>query len=757
MRKRCSLAGGLAALLLLAGCAGKVELGGKTTVQVSASAATVRAEESVQLAASSSDGQPLTGVRWSVNGLPGGGSAVGTVDAAGKYTAPPAIPADNRITITAASDQGSGSVGLTLWNPVPVIASVSSRDTSAGLELTIRGDKFVSGARLNFGGTIYPTDFASRSEVRAAVPATAVTGSVEMAVSNPEPGAAFSATTMFTLSRPSRPSRGGTSNAAARFLTQASFGPTATEVAAINALRASLGTMQQAFSQYIDTQMNPAMTTPSTWTDWTTNNPVALPTNTSGQQLCTNFMNCAQILWMQNALQGPDQLRQRTAFALSQIWVVSGNTVQLSDGYLTYYKILNDRAFGNYKDIMREVTLSSAMGYFLDMGNSAKAADGGIANENYAREFLQLFTVGLYKLNDDGTFQLDGNGQRIPTYTEEDVQQFARALTGWTYARNSGSASWNQSFTNTAIGTTGTNRRAPMTPVESFHDTSPKTLLNYPGAPVVNLPGGNTAQQDLDAVLDNVFNHPNLPPFVSQLLIQHFTTSNPSPAYVGRVADVFRNNGQNVRGDMAAVIKAILLDPEARAGDIAAAKDEFGFLKEPAMYVVGIARSLGYNNTATSYTGPTGTVTNLGANLVTQARTMSQNVLLAPSVFNYYSPTYAIQSGTLYGPQFQLQTTANATTRANFADSVIRNGLSGGGGLDFSPSITALANVATNAQQLVDQLDQQFMYGQMSAAMKQTIVNRVAALPSATTTDRNFRVKTALYLTISSSQFQVVR
>jgi len=755
MRKRCKLAA-LGALLLLAGCAGKVELGSKTTVQVSASTATVRAEDSAQVTAAASDGTPLTGLRWAVNGVPGGSATFGTIDTAGKYTAPASIPADNRISITATADQGSGSVELALWNPVPVIASVSSRDVGSSLELAIRGDRFVSGARLNFGGTLYPTAFASRNEVRATVPAAAAAaGSVEMAVANPEPGAAFSESTLFTLTRPSRPSRGGTSNAAARFLTQASFGPTAAEVAAINTLRTNLGTMQQALSQYIDNQMNPAVTTPSTWNDWTTINPATLPTNTGGQQLCTNFMNCAQILWMQNALQGPDQLRQRTAFALSQIWVVSGNTVQLSDSYLTYYKILNDRAFGNYKDIMREITLSSAMGYFLDMGNSAKAADGGIANENYAREFLQLFTVGLYKLNADGTFQLDGNGQRIPTYTEEDVQQFARALTGWTYARNNGTANWNQGFTNTSIGTTGTNRRAPMLPVESFHDTSAKTLLDYAGAPSVNLPGGNTAQQDLDAVLDNVFNHPNLPPFVSQLLIQHFTTSNPSPAYVGRVADVFRNNGQGVRGDMAAVVKAILLDPEARAGDISPAQDHHGYLKEPVLYVLGIARSLGYNNTATTYTGPTGTVTNLGLNLVNQARSMSQNVLLAPSVFNYYSPTFAIQNGTLYGPEFQLQTTANATTRANFADSVIRNGV--GSGLDFSASITALANVAANAQQLVDQIDQQFMYGQMSASMKQTIVSRVSALPSTTTTDRNFRAKTALYLTISSSQYQVVR
>lgn len=494
--------------------------------------------------------------------------------------------------------------------------------------------------------------------------------------------------------------------------------------------------------------MNPAVTTPSVWPN---PNPIPL-LNGTGASLCGTPVACIQIAWFQNALQGPDQLRQRTAFALSQIWVVSGSTVTNSDSYAAYYRILNDRAFGNYLQVMDEITRSSAMGFYLDMGNSGKPINGSIANENYSRELLQLFTLGTYLLNDDGTFQLDGQGQRIATYTEADVQEFARAFTGWAYqARTGTTQNFPQSFTSG-----NTDRAQPMIVYNNGaqHDLGQKTLLSYPGAPSSTLAANQTTQQDLDGALQNIFNHPNLPPFVCQQLIQHLVTSNPSPAYVARVAAIFKNNGSNVRGDLATVIKAILLDPEARQSDTFRINNADGHLREPVLYITSTLRSLGWttsnlqNYTNNSATNPV-TMTNLAANLPARGQTMGQNVLFSPSVFNYFRPEYSILNGTLLGPEFQLQTTANAPVRLNYADLIVRNAV--GSPMDVSASLTALTNIAGNPQALLDQLDQQFTYGQMSPSVKQAIITTITPMSN------TFRARVALYLVITSSQYQVIR
>ncbi|HUR36544.1 MAG TPA: DUF1800 family protein [Terriglobales bacterium] len=754
MRRRVFLAGFLGWIVALAGCAGgKVSMMGTTTaIQVSAASPTVRASETTQLSATSAGGAVLTDIRWAVNGVTGGDASLGTISMSGLYTAPSVVPANNRVTITGDTGAAQSNTELVLWNPVPVIAQVTSRESSGEtLELTVGGNKFVPGAQVRFGGKLYAATVTSASELKATVPsAAAQAGSVELTVANPDPGAAFSESTYFSLLRPTRPSRSSSPSPAARFLDQATFGATAADVVTINQMRTTLGTFPLAMAQYIDNQMNPAIVAPSSWPDI----PSPLPVNAQGNQLCGNPMVCAQLVWFQNALNGPDQLRQRTAFALSQIWVVSGNTVTPSDSYLSYYRILNNRAFGNYAQIMDEITRSSAMGFYLDMGNSAKPVTGSIANENYAREMLQLFTIGLYMLNEDGTFQLDGNGERIPSYTEAQVQAFARALTGWTYvARNPLQQAFPQSFTG------NTDRSVPMIVYSngSQHDSSSKDLLQYSGAVSNTLSGGQTAQQDLDGLIQNIFHHPNMPPFIGKQMIQHLVTSNPSPAYVSRISAVFKDNVAGVRGDMAAVVKAILLDPEARQTDTFASIDSDGHLREPVLYITGIVRGLGFTNVAVTYTSTGGgSMTNLGLNLAPRGRDMGQNVLHSPSVFNYFAPNYAIQNGTLLGPEFQLQTTATSTLRANFADQVTRNQFTNSG-IDITASLSALAAIAANADQLVGQLDQTFMHGQMSAPMKQSILSTLAPLPSATAADRTFRARTALFLVISSSQYQIQR
>jgi uncharacterized protein (DUF1800 family) len=510
----------------------------------------------------------------------------------------------------------------------------------------------------------------------------------------------------------------------ARFLDQSSFGPSPSSILRVKQIDA--GNPGAGFSGFLDEQMDPARTPPSTWPD--------IPNPLPATAACPNFpLGCLQQNWFQNALQGGDQLRQRTAFSLGEIWVISGITINITDAYNPYIRLLNNDAFTTYDQLMRDVTLSPAMGWYLDMANSAKAANGAIANENYARELLQLFTLGTLLLNDDGTLQLDGSGNPIPTYDQAAIQNFARAFTGWTYKACCGAV---QSF---PTRTSQADWASAMVSVDAQHDTGSKTLLNGQV-----LAAGRTAQQDLDDALANIFNHPNLPPFVSKQLIQHLVTSNPSPAYVARITAVFKNNGSGVRGDLKAVIKAILLDPEARQGDATGPPAAgFGHLREPVLLMTGVLRGVGFtvsdNNTFAS-------------GLANSGAQMGQNVLFSPSVFNYFPPDFVIPGTAALGPEFAIQTTSASLLRANWIDSVVRNSLTGQGiTIDLSPFR------GVPPDQLTDQLAQTFMHGQISTSMRGTIINTVSGMPNSTTDDQDRRTRTAMYLVLTSSQYQIVQ
>ncbi len=440
-------------------------------------------------------------------------------------------------------------------------------------------------------------------------------------------------------------------------------------------------------------------------------------------------MSCLQQNWFRNALQGQDQLRQRTAFTLSQIWVISGITINTPAAYNPYIKLLNNDSFTTYDKLMKDVTLSPQMGWYLDMANSAKAVNGAIANENYARELMQLFTLGTELLNDDGTPKLDVGGHIIATYDQPTIQAFARAFTGWTYKAASGPQGFPSS-------TSQADWNSSMVPFDVQHDTGAKTLLNG-----TVLPAAQSTQQDLNGALANIFAHPNVPPFVSKQLIQHLVTSNPSPAYVARISAVFKNNGSNVRGDLKAVIKAILLDPEARGGDTTASPVGFGHLREPVFFVTSSLRGLSFNVTDQNL---------FAFALASSGSSMGQNVLFSPSVFNYFPPDYIVPGTTVLGPEFAIQTTSTTLTRANFVDTVVRNGLvSQGISFDFS-GFRGLP-----ADQLTEQLNQKFLHGQMSAAMKNSIISTLSHLPASS--DPDVQARTAIYLVLTSSQFQVVQ
>ncbi len=433
-----------------------------------------------------------------------------------------------------------------------------------------------------------------------------------------------------------------------------------------------------------------------------------------------------------NALGSEDQLRQRVAWALSQIVVVSEVDVDSTAGLAVYQQMLLDNAFGNFRDILKAATLNPYMGDFLDMVDSRKTGP----NQNYARELMQLFAIYVDQLNPDGTKKLDANGNTIPTYTETDVSEIARALTGWTYARLNGAAI---TVNNQADYT------KPMIVNVGNFDATAKTFLGKTIA--ANL----TPEQNVDAVIDAVFNNSNVGPYIGTLLIQHLVTSNPSPAYVARITAVFNNNGAGVRGDLKAVVRAILTDAEARGDRKTAAAD--GVLKEPVVLMTALMRAIG---TKTD-----------GYVFVVRDNALGQQPFEAPSVFNYYPFDYPLAgSTTLENPSGKLLTTATVhgghnlvydwtvsgdATRSEFAAFA---GITGTTGTvpDWAPWET----LAATPDALIARLDLLLLNNTMTDAQKTALRTAINAITNADPAiQARRRAQMAFYVVATSAQFQV--
>lgn len=545
-----------------------------------------------------------------------------------------------------------------------------------------------------------------------------------------------------------------------RFLEQATFGPTAALDTRIRRIGLRIWLEEQFQTPY------PTFPYP--------NNPLK-PTNAPAD--CDNdqtvtpdvpatcfrdtyTMYPTQAWFFQEAYYGNAQLKHRVAWALAQIWVISGVDTQQSRHMTEYYKVLANNAFGNYRTLMQEMTLNPGMGNYLDMVRSTRTNP----NENYARELKQLFSIGLFQLNPDGTVQLDGNNNPIPTYSQDDVNNFTKVLTGWNFC--------NTGCTNSAAGVV--NYIDPIlinagvtTLSNNRHDLTAKTLLTYPGSTTTNVAActgtcddnltniNNYANASLNQALDNIFYHPSLGPYISKVLIQHLVTSDPTPAYVARVVAKFNDNGSGVRGDMKAVIRAILLDPEAR-GD-AKTDPNFGKLREPVQLMTNLARTFDVTNAAQNgqSDGVFYTPTN---NLLSG---LAQTVFYSPTVFNYYSPDYVIPGTAMLGPEFALMTTGTAVARANFVNTmVIGNGIAVSGvnvpaGTRLTLTELQAASAAdSTGGQLLDLLNQKMMHGTMSAQMRSTILTAVTNIAA---TDPLMRARQALYLVATSSQYQVQR
>jgi apolipoprotein N-acyltransferase len=449
-----------------------------------------------------------------------------------------------------------------------------------------------------------------------------------------------------------------------------------------------------------------------------------------------------------NALTGRDQLRQRVAFALHQIFVVSGRSVPRPSALTPYLRILDRHAFGNFRTLLQEITLSPAMGEFLDLRRSTAESP----NENFAREVLQLFSIGTVELNLNDTAKLDNKGRPIPTYTQETVVNFTRAFSGWTLAPE--------------LGKDVSNYRDPMVPRGGVaHDTNTKTLLR--GMVIPACPKGQTNEQcahsDLKTALENVFSHPNVAPFISKQLIQHLVTSNPSPAYIERIARTFNNDCDSfypegctkTRGNLKAVVTAILLDPEAR-GD-SKADPNYGRLREPVQYITNLLRA--FNVRSFDKNSVSDGVIGIGAP-ADFPDMMEQPLFLPATVFGYYLPDYEVPGAKLSGPAFQLLSASASLQRANFANLMIYTGIPltptstdrpAGTSLDLS----CFEVLAPEPERLVESLNGLLLHGAMSEEMRQEITNAVSSIAITSANFARRRAQMAAYLVITSPQYEV--
>ncbi len=441
-------------------------------------------------------------------------------------------------------------------------------------------------------------------------------------------------------------------------------------------------------------------------------------------------------VWFRNSLHGDDQLRQRVAFALSEIMVVSqlGALGNLPFSVADYYDLLADNAFGNYRDLLEAVTLHPAMGVYLSMlGNEKPDLALNIRpDENYAREVMQLFSIGLVELNIDGSEKLDDDGQPIPTYDQSVIEGFAHVFTGWNWA---GAPGFRQARP------TPFNQVIPMQLYPGFHDTGEKKLLNG-----VVLPAGQSGDQDLEQALDNIFNHPNVGPFIAIRLIQRLVTSHPSPGYVQRVAQVFNDNGSGVRGDLGAVVRAILLDPEAHS---AMPMEIDGKLKEPLLRLTQLWKA--YDATSASGRYPFGFAYVL----------LGQGPLQSPSVFNFFSPSYAppgeIRDSSLVAPELEIATEYLNTQLTNFFFFQVfaRNQTStelqeDDVFINFEEEMA----LAGDADALIDRVAGKLLGGQISDTLRQEIVGMLARIPE---TDTAIRAAETIYFVVTSPEFAYQR
>ncbi len=534
---------------------------------------------------------------------------------------------------------------------------------------------------------------------------------------------------------------------AVRFLLQSQFSASDAEIAAVRS---------KGYKTWLTEQMAaPASTSGFDW----------LNARGYGAINTTNFYDNSYpgdyMIWNQ-LMTSSDAVRKRMALALSEMFVVSLTGLDFpwrSHAIAAWWDMLVSNALGNFRTLLEGVTLNPAMGYYLNTRGNLKEdpSKGRVPDENYGREVMQLFTLGLYQLNNDGTEKRDGNGNKLESYSQSDITNIARVFTGWDVDRTQNVNTIEPVSGRTIPNTTYT--QLPMRLNPANHST---LASNFLGATV---PANTDGVAALKIALDTLFNHPNVGPFFGKQMIQRLITSNPSPAYVNRVANAFNNNGSGVRGDLKAVFAAILLDDEAR-GPAGLTQNGFGKLREPMLRLVQWGRTFGITSARGSWKIP---------DLSDPATRLGQSPLRSPSVFNYFRPGYvppstALSASLTPAPEFQLVNESSVGGYLNSMQTTIRNGIfvnapdlpqntsNANNGNDITASYTAELALVTDPAALVRRLNLLLCAGQMSAANQTLIVNALTATTvTAGSTDsvKRDRVAAAVLLVMASSEYLI--
>lgn len=519
---------------------------------------------------------------------------------------------------------------------------------------------------------------------------------------------------------PPPPPATATAAQASRFLVQAQFSASDVEIAAVQS---------RGYAAWLDAQMA-APATISGW-DWL----MSKGYNTTA--FVNSSAQCDYMVWYQ-LIASSDAVRKRVALALSEIFVVSINGLPISSRIFAmaqYWDVLAAGAFGNYRALLEEITLNPGMGTYLNTRGNMKGnpTTGSAADENYAREVLQLFSIGLYELNPDGSNKLGAGGKPIETYDQATITNLAKVFTGYNF-----------DTTGSTVATNPLQVRNRMVVTASLHDTSAVTFLGH------TIAAGTPAADALKQALDIIFNHPNVGPFIGKQLIQRLVTSNPSPAYVARVAAAFNNNGAGVRGDLRAVIKAVLLDAEAR-DDSRITQPGWGKQREPIVRFVQWARTFNATSASDNWIVP---------DCSDAATRLGQSPLRSASVFNFFRPGYvppntvlATQGAT--APEFQLTNESTAAGYLNFMLSIIRGGFNvSNGGLN-APAYTAEVALAADPVALVNSLNLLLCAGQLSAAAQTIIRNAITTISATTAAGQLTRVQAAVLLIMATPEYLV--
>jgi len=698
------------------------------------------------------------GVTLTVNGIGGGNSTVGTAmsnsDGSITFQAPAVVPTPNNVvTITATSVDNptvSISQNVSVLNPIPVLTSATPLSMNPGPPATtivLTGSDFINGAQVLMNGAVVPTTFNGGTQLTASVSPTEP-GNLDLQVLNPGPGPATSADLIGTVNG-TPPVAIVSPQDAARFLNQATFGATDADIHHLSLI---------GYQPWLNEQFAVSQTlmTPGVEQALIVN---TQPACASGDVKCNaeTFVqnNQAQTYpenaFWQQSLTAPDQLRQRVAYSLHEMLVISMASTGVENmprGTAHYWDMLAADSFGNFRQLLEDVTLNPMMGQWLAMQGNDKGNATTDPDENYAREVMQLFTIGLYQLNDDGSQKLDGTGKPIPTYSNTDVMGLAKVFTGfsWNVPGNTSDSAWSDCcmYVGPGVG----EDLMPMQSYPTHHSTVAKSFLGVSIAAGSSDPNG-----DLKIALDTLFNHPNLPAFFSKQMIQHLVTSNPSPAYVSRVAAVFKDNGLGVRGDLKAVITAILMDPEARDTAGAASNPQFGKVREALLRYTHWARAF----TAQSRTGGYW----IGSS-EDPIWGLGQMTLRSPTVFNWFAPGYvppgtSIEQAGMTGPEFQMTNVSSVVGYLNYMETAV--GSDSTNGFDIFSTYAAEMNLASNPGALVDRVNLLLMSGQMDSTLYGQVLSAVSTIPVPTGDQKSInaalgaRVRTAVFLTLASPSY----